>query len=307
MSSSVARVAEAHLGIGVVAVVVTYQPDREALTALLEALAAQVDSIVVVDNASRALPELVQPAQLIRLTRNLGVAAAQNIGLQAATAAGAQAVLLLDQDSIPGDTMMTELLAALQAATKGGVRVAAVGPQVVDAQGRIEGFVHFRRGRYEAVTAGDGQAWVDCDMLIASGSLIPLAALQEIGNMDEQLFIDKVDTEWSLRAAARGYSLIGAPRARLYHRLGVRQVRLWFFGWRELALHSPFRYYYMVRNGMLLRRLPHTRGAWRRADCRQLLSILLYFGMLAPGRWASLRMMARGLHDGLRGVDGPLP
>jgi hypothetical protein len=29
--------------------------------------------------------------------------------------------------------------------------------------------------------------------------------------------------------------------------------------------------------------------------------------MLAPGRWAALRMMARGLHDGLRGIDGPLP
>jgi rhamnosyltransferase len=177
----------------------------------------------------------------------------------------------------------------------------------VDTAGRFEGFVRFREGRYRALTVPDDERpWVDCDFLIASGSLIPLSAVDALGGMDERLFIDKIDTEWALRAAAAGYAFVGAPRARMQHSLGERHVRLWFGRWRVLSLHKPFRYYYMVRNGLLLRRSPHATAAWRRADLRQLRSIVLYFGILAPGRARALWMMARGLVDGLRGVHGPM-
>ncbi|MFT3818915.1 MAG: glycosyltransferase [Rubrivivax sp.] len=292
---------------GVTAVVVSYHPEPAALAALLAALAGQVRSVIVVDNASPALPALPPGVRLIRLDHNRGVAAAQNVGARAALQAdpAPQQLLLLDQDSLPQPGMVAALQAALQAAADAGLRPAAAGPLIVDENGRSEGFVRFRRGRYEAIQPA-GVAWIDCDLLIASGTLIPAAALQAVGEMDETLFIDKVDTEWCLRAAAAGWQLIGAPAARLWHRLGQRQIRLWFFGWRQLAVHAPFRYYYMWRNGLLLRRRPQATAAWKRADARQLRSLLLYFGLLAPGRWARLRMMARGIADSWHGVSGPL-
>lgn len=290
----------------VVAVIVSYHPDVQALARLVDTLGRQTGTVVVVDNASPSLPELPPAVQLIRLPRNLGVAAAQNAGLQVAQRLGARFALLLDQDSLPAADMTAQLLAAWHDASGQGLRVGAVGPRIIDPQGRSEGFVVFGGGRYRALPADEGQAWMPCDMLIASGTLLPLDVVNEVGAMAEPLFIDKVDTEWSLRAASRGYLLLGAPRALLHHRLGLRERRLWFFGWRRLAQHAPFRYYYMVRNGLLLRRLPHAHAAWRRADLRQLLSLLLYFGLLAPGRLANLRMMWRGLLDGRRGVGGPL-
>ncbi|MCC7101139.1 MAG: glycosyltransferase family 2 protein [Rubrivivax sp.] len=289
---------------GVTAVVVSYHPDADSLAALLVALAEQVQQVIVVDNASPELPRLPAGIELIRLDRNLGIGAAQNVGIRMALQAGAGQVLLLDQDSLPQPGMVTALQGALQAAAAAGQRPAAAGPLIVDEGGRSEGFVRFRRGRYEAIAPAAGQDRVDCDLLIASGTLIPAAALQAIGEMDEGLFIDKVDTEWCLRATAAGWHLVGAPAARLRHRLGQRQIRLWFFGWRRLALHAPFRYYYIWRNGLLLRRLPHATAAWRRADARQLLSVLLYFGLLAPGRLERLGMMRRGLRDGWRGRYG---
>ena len=292
---------------GVTAVVVSYHPDAGALAALLSALAAQVQRVVVVDNASPEAPVLPSGMQLIRLDRNLGIGAAQNAGIRNALQAGAGQVLLLDQDSLPQPGMVAALQAGLQAAADAGLRPAAAGPLIVDEGGRSEGFVRFRRGRYEAIEPAPGEAWIDCDLLIASGTLIPATALQAVGEMDETLFIDKVDTEWCLRAAAAGWHLVGVPAARLQHRLGQRQIRLWCFGWRRLALHAPFRYYYMWRNGLLLRRRAQATAAWKRADARQLLSLLLYFGLLAPGRRARIRMMARGLRDALRGLAGPLP
>lgn len=291
---------------GVMAVVVTFHPDPAALAALLAAVGPQVGQVVVVDNHSPRPPVVGERARLICLDQNQGIAAAQNAGITAALELRASAVLLLDQDSLPQTDMVATLQAAIRSATAAGLRVGAAGPLIVDPDGRSEGFVRFRDGRYKALMPAAGQSWIDCDLLIASGTLIPAAALRDIGTMAEALFIDKVDTEWSLRAAARGWQLIGVPAARLQHRLGLRLQRLWFFGWRQLAVHKPFRYYYMVRNGLLLRRLPHATAAWRRADLRQLLSLGLYFGLLAPGRLAAARMMIRGLRDGLRAQDGPL-
>ena len=292
----------------VVAVIVSYRGERATLQRLLQALVPQVSSVVLVDNASPGwvAPDAVLPLLVIRLDRNQGLAAAQNLGLQAALSQGASHVLLLDQDSLPASDMVPLLLQAHRTAAAEGLRVAATGPLVLDEHQRSEGFVRFRDGRYEALQPGPDGALVDCDLLIASGSLIPAAALRKLGPMAEPFFIDKVDTEWCLRALAAGYQLLGVPAARLHHRLGERLVRLWFGHWRELSLHKPFRYYYMVRNSVLLRRLPHASPAWRRADQRQLRSLLLYFGLLAPGRVSALRMMARGLIDGLRGVGGPL-
>jgi rhamnosyltransferase len=202
--------------------------------------------------------------------------------------------------------MVQALLETYADAVRSGCKVGSVGPRVLDPDGGEDGFVRFRSGRYEAVPVKPGDRWIDCDMLIASGSLVPCAAYAKVGGMAEHLFIDKVDTEWCLRAASHGYRLIGAPAAVLHHRLGEQAVRVWFLQWRELRAHKPFRYYYMVRNAVLLRRLQHSTAAWRRADRRQLMSIFLYFGLLLPQRGAVLRMMLRGLLDGCRNISGPM-
>jgi len=292
----------------VAAVVVTYHPEPAVLQRLLARLAQQVASVIVVDNTPDQRPVLdEQPGLTVLHQRaNIGLSAAQNLGLQRAQQQGAQFALLLDQDSLPAEGMTQGLLQVHAQASAQGLRVGAVGALVVDPNGLAEGFVRFDDGRYVAVLPRPDQAWLPCQMLIASGTLIPMAALQAVGPMDADLFIDRIDFEWCLRALSQGFALLGARDARLHHHLGEHHVRLWFGRWRELPVHRPFRYYYMVRNSLLVRRLPHATPEWRRADRRQLLSLLLYFGLLAPGRWAALRMMVRGLRDGLRGMGGPL-
>lgn len=290
----------------VAAVVITHQPDLGQLQRALAALGPQVAAVIVVDNGSSALPQLAGVSRLIALPANRGIGAAQNMGIEAARALGLPFVLLLDQDSEPAADMTRQLMQAYQDARRAGLDVGAVGALVRDPDGREDGFVRFRAGRYEAVPSQTADAWVDCDMLIASGTLIPLAAVDRVGGMAEELFIDKVDTEWCLRARARGLRLLGAPRALLHHRLGESAVRIWFGRWRQLRQHKPFRYYYMVRNGLLLRRLPHRTPAWCRADLRQIASLFLYFGLLRPRGFVPLRFMLRGLFDGLRQVHGPL-
>ena len=104
---------------GVVAVVVTYQPALEVLEKLLDAIIPQVDSVVVVDNGSDTVFEAWNnnrqkyAVEVLLLGENSGIAAAQNVGIQWARNRGAAFVLLMDQDSIPAPDMVEKLLSTI--------------------------------------------------------------------------------------------------------------------------------------------------------------------------------------------------
>jgi rhamnosyltransferase len=145
---------------------------------------------------------------------------------------------------------------------------------------------------------------IACDFLISSGSLISLAALVDIGPMDESLFIDNVDLEWSFRALAKGYTLIGVCTTTMHHRLGHSRLQL-PFGLGLVKVHDPIRLYYIMRNRLLLYRLPHTPTVWIAQDVPRVAVKFLLFSLLIPPRMDNVRFMLTGLRDGLLGRSGP--
>ena len=294
----------------VVAVVVTYHPDLPALDALLDALSRQVAAVLVVDNGSGAvgLAPLCErlDADLIALGTNEGIAAAQNRGIERALAAGASHVLLSDQDSLPAPDMVDRLLAATRAATDRGERVGAVGPVSVDARSNDEVMVYraARWGPRRSSCISDQDGLIPAAFLLASGCLVSRAVLEEVGPMRAEWFIDHVDLEWGLRARRAGYDLYAVESARLEHHLGDRLVRL--PGRRqEVHVHGPIRVYYLTRNTLLLVRsglLPH---AWRLGYLVWVTKFAGFNVLLVRPRGERLRMVARGLRDGVLGRTGP--
>jgi len=134
-------------------------------------------------------------------------------------------------------------------------------------------------------------------------------ALEAIGDMDESLFIDHVDTEWFLRAQAKGYKAFGVCSAMMEHDLGenFRKVRLFGFGReRFVPQHKPFRYYYMFRNSVALYRRDYTSKKWMWNDCQRLLQIFLFYGICYGPRMENVKMMLRGFKDGIRGNMGKI-
>jgi rhamnosyltransferase len=291
------------------AVIVTFNPDPARLRHVVAATARQVGEIVLVDNGSTtdAAADLTgvspNPLGVLALGDNYGIAAALNIGLARARERGCTHVLLLDQDGVPGPGMVNALLAEMRQREARGEKVAAVGPQIVDPR-RAAPAPFFRLGRWDlrridAADAGEQSARID--FLITAGTLLSLAAAQKIGPMNEALFIDYVDLEWSLRARSLGYRLYGHFGVTLDHRLGDEPLQA--FG-RTMTAHSPLRHYYLMRNALALWRLPYTPWAWKCADALHLLRKFVVFSTLAPQRGAHCRMMLRGLADGLAGRYG---
>ena len=289
-------------------IIVTFQPDIGQLKRLLVTIMPQVAGIVVVDNGSdQAVLDSVSCSNvtLLPLGENLGVAAGFNRGIDWAKAHGFEAVLLLDQDSLPAPDMMARLAAAHERLIAQGHPVAAVGPVARDpGSGREVGFARLggMRFRYECGAPEPVQA----DFLISSGSLIGLDVLARVGDMDERLFIDLVDTEWFLRARDKGLLAFGVGDALLHHGVGEGSAGVQVGRCRigSLAYHDPLRHYYIFRNSILLNRRPYVPRRWVLNNALQLAGMFVYFSLMTAPRLAHFRMMLQGLFDGLKGRNG---
>lgn len=299
----------------VLSIVVTYNPEVKALKRALDAITGQGSEALIVDNASHnidAIREICTADSAIalrELDHNSGLGAAHNRGIAHARQHDFTHVLLMDQDSVPLDNMIPRLLAASQQKSAEGL-VSAVGATYLNADiGTESFFVRFGWLKFKRFYCGerDEDGCIEADFLISSGSLISLEAIDAIGEMDEDLFIDHVDTEWFLRARSRGYQAFGVCDAIMQHGLGESTHRV-HLGRRQrnVPQHKPFRYYYIFRNSILLYRRPYTSGLWKWNDLQRLGMIAVMFGMLKTPRLQNLKMMTRGFWDGVKGVTGPL-
>jgi rhamnosyltransferase len=293
----------------VLAIAVTYNPDIDLLTRVLESVAPQVQDLVVVDNASanaehvRRLAATV-PAQFIDNTSNLGIAAAQNLGLTLAMKRAITHILLLDQDTIFAPGMVADLAKNLKALEAEQGKVAAIGPAYYELNSQKQTRAYRANGlRLSRISLASETRPMASDFIIASGSLIPLTVLEKVGGFREDLFIDLVDVEWCFRARAAGYISFLSPTARVEHRLGSGTVKL---GARQVAVHVPVRNYYWVRNALWLARQPYTPPAWRLYFISRCLAFLGTYPTLADKKAQRLRLMARGIRDSLASRLGPL-
>jgi rhamnosyltransferase len=290
---------------GIIAVVVTLNPDVSTFDALLEATRAQVDRIVVIDNGSRSdsvrqIARLCDGrAELDTLPQNAGIAAAQNRGIEMAKAAGATDVLLLDHDSVPDAGMVAALSATANKLRASGVSIGAVGPVIVDRQSlAVAPLPHIVDGAVRFLPAPESQP-TECEYLIASGTLISIEAFRAVGPFDEAYFVDQVDIEWCLRAKRAGFAVVCVPQARLQHAIGDEVVSFWLLGPRQIAVHSPVRDYFYFRNSLRLIRTTTVPLPWRRFWARRLLRLFVLQTLFVPPRLARTRAMFRGLREGL--------
>ncbi|PZS28202.1 MAG: glycosyltransferase family 2 protein [Pseudonocardiales bacterium] len=290
----------------VCAVVVTYHPDRSALRAALAAVRPQVRALVVVDNASPGIrAALVDTgAVLLQQERNVGLARAQNIGIEWAHQHACSHVLILDQDSVPSPGMVDTLLDAWRRRSVTD-RVGALGPRFRDSREQRDApFIRVAFPMSRKLRCDGSTPEIECDFLISSGALIPLAVLDDVGGMDDGLFIDNVDMEWSFRARSRGYSLFGVCAATMEHHLGDER-RPVLGGLRQVVTHGPARLYFIMRNRVALYRRRHTPRVWIAQDVPRVVAKFFIFSILVGPRRDNVRFMLRGLADGIRGRTGP--
>jgi rhamnosyltransferase len=280
------------------AVVVTYEPAPEILENL-NALRPQVDALIIVDNGSSLQSRQVLRAacdtmeiQLIENGSNLGIATALNRGVEHAMEAGAEWLFLFDQDShaTPG---FVEAMIQAYLGSRWCERLKILIPQYRDAK---SGTV------LPSLRAPEGIA-----IAWTSGSLLRAETIREFGLFRDELFIDEVDHEYSLRLRKAGMVVDEAPAAALLHALGSPSDHV-LFGWRFRSTnYSPARRYYQERNKIwMARHYGRSFPKFVLSRFRLTLSDAWKIVAFEDDRWRKLTYGLRGMFDGLRGRMGKL-
>ncbi|MCH6469673.1 glycosyltransferase [Sinomonas terrae] len=290
---------------GVVAVITALNPPVD-LPHRVESLQSQVDLVIIVDDGSRSesssdiFLELDRiGAQVLHHEENSGIAAALNTGVRAALAHDAKTVLTLDQDSTLAADYVQQCLDSLQKAAMAGRRV---------------GFVCAQRMNGIDVPAFKGRNGIEPYDPMQSGMLIPVETFNRVGLFEEALFIDAVDSEFTLRVRHAGWTVEFAEGTDLEHGLGEQTPKT-LFGrtlTREgapvfFAAHSPIRLYYVTRNRIITNaRYARHYPSWvlhRVVDDAVFASRNVVFG---PAKWKSAKAIAHGFADGIRRRNGKI-
>lgn len=265
--------------------------------------------VMVVDNASSdGSPDLVArdypTVRLLRLDENLMYAGGNNAGIEEALAAGAEAVMLVNNDTRADPELLGRLVEGLRLDPRAGV----VGPKIFyydspnviwSAGGKVIaplGLVHhigLRKpdsGRYDSVR--------EVDYLTGCCVLFRAEALRAVGLLDTSYTIYGEDVDWCLRARRQGWKSVLVPEAHLWHKLSYSSG----------GGLTPFKAYYRMRSNVLIFRRfarPIHWITWPLATAAFAAAMACI--QAARGRFRLGREFLRGWTDGLlsAGAEGP--
>lgn len=284
------------------AVIVTYNPSLKSLLQLLDQLSRQYCDSIIVDN-SDVENEIVKNSAVnyIWLGGNKGIATAQNIGITECKIKKYDYVIFFDQDSNISDGFISALYDPM---VKNSFQISA--PVFFDEKRAFEyAITDVKRNgsRVKLYSEGKTEPFTS-SVVISSGTMVRIEVFDAVGQMDDGLFIDYVDTEWCLRCFAKDILVHVIPQAKMVHSIGDNTLSFFKF---NVPVHSAFRRYYRVRNSFHLLRYKHVP---KLLAFREIIFCVIHSAILIikqKNRKEYLLSFLAGIRDGLLNVRGEKP
>jgi GT2 family glycosyltransferase len=254
---------------------------------------------LVVDNGSTdGTPTAIRAAfpqvEVIEIGQNKGFAGGANIGLRHVLEAGADHVLLVNNDTVMHPQMLEHLMAHTgpDVGMLSPLIYYAGMPDVIWSAGALRHPLTLERIKDMHGQHDDGH-WpqtVERDFLPGCAALIARSALEAVELFDERFFMYYEDHDWCLRAQRAGFRLLLVPQAKIWHKVAISS------GGRD----SPAERYAMARSSVLFFR-KYTRG-WRWliiGPYRLGSAVKTTLRLLFRRRIKAAKAYWRGLQDGL--------
>jgi rhamnosyltransferase len=241
-------------------IIVTYQPEIEVISNLVLGNINIFNNVIVVDNASDNIKQISElfsdddRVKLISLDKNVGIATAQNIGINHLGVDEDELIVFFDQDSSVDENFLNTLeLEYRELDNESCSRGVILGPSFFHREKNFE-YPVVKINKYgviKKILVSQFREAVEVSCIISSGMCVKKSILDRVGYMKDELFIDYVDTEWCLRAVDLGYQVFVSPKLVMQHEIGIDNIKL--LKWR-VPVHSAKRRYYRVRNSFYLGR-----------------------------------------------------
>lgn len=230
--------------------IVTYNPDLVLLSKCIISIVSQVNNLIIIDNGSKNEDEIIGmlrtfpfEVDFYPLHSNKGVAYALNCIGEYAKSQNCEWFITLDQDSVCPPNMIQKY------ALYENIReVGMICPYI---QQRI----------HEGKSLNFTSKYKYIQIAITSGSMLRVAAWDDVNGFWNDLFIDRVDDDICLALRDKGWKILQTFEVILNHEIG--HPRLHSFINRNFYTDSypNFRYYYIGRNTVIVckyyRNLPY--------------------------------------------------
>jgi GT2 family glycosyltransferase len=227
--------------------------DTIACIASLHDVQYSAFDIIVVDNGSQdgsadKIQAAAEDITLIRNERNLGFAVGNNIGIQCALKNGADAVLLLNNDTTVDPEILTAFVSAQETHPEAGFLTAKI--YYFDDPNRIwMGQPRWNKSlcafEHDGLDALDDRSRFDsiAEVSYACGCALFATAdtLTRVGLMEPKFFCYFEEADWCFRAAREGLKSYFVPGAKVWHKVSATS------GGKQ----APIVRYFRTRNRLL--------------------------------------------------------
>ncbi len=277
------------------AVIILYNPSYSVIHNI-QTFFNHVEKIFLFDNTeTKNIPlhlsiSSLSKTNIIHDGFNEGIAKRLNQACALAINDGFDYLLTMDQDSFFDENDITKYLECIKSVNRQNVSMSGI--------------------NYHQKKVAPECAFTDVNFLITSGSIINLAAFKEIGNFDENLFIDFVDTEYCFRSIRKGFKIIEFPNIYMHHNLGTvhKKYSLKTFTKTSRSFHSSTRLYYMYRNFLYLQSeykndFKNELAILKKDLLNRIKNKLLY----TPNRISTIKLLLKAKSDFKKNRMGKLP
>ena len=278
----------------VLIIIVLYNPDIEKIIKMIGVLKAENFNMILIDNTPaiensrlRNISLAYKKLKYLPLLENKGIAYAQNKGIaHAKQQPFISHTMFLDQDTSIELGFVAEMLKEYKRITFEGVQLGVLAPKLINERTGLS---------YKKNILHLGNNYVITDKVSSSGSLISLSTLALVGNMEEDLFIDLVDSEWCWRA--KKYKLLSCitNNIKVKHPIGEQNKTILGF---EIIISAPFRYYYQYRNWIKMMWRSYVPIDWKIKTTIKYIFFMFYYPLYIKKGFNYAGYMLRGIKDG---------
>lgn len=266
----------------IAAVVILYKPEEIGLDIIksnILSYSGHVDKLYLIDNSpspSSALKDEFDGCFYYHNNNKNGIAGAQNYGCKKAKEDGYEWVMTMDQDSRFDEEQISkyfDLIEQHSGNKENGsftlnfrisypdvffmtlpqkIRILILSPiKNLLLRKKNEPSIRERMNRDHEITTfavGDAISYPKVEVA-ASCNVINLAAWESINGFDDELFIDQVDNDFSIRLCNAGYKIVRFNNVSVNHNIGEFKFSLLK---KHTPYYSPFRLYYIFRNHLIM-------------------------------------------------------